>query len=65
MSGPATARFAFIDLLADGHWGGLMSGDQVQIDFGAFLGRNIVIRGTLSKSDSSFLIVANQVSLAP
>ena len=33
-SGPVTARFAFIDLLADGHWGGLMSGDQVQIDFG-------------------------------
>jgi hypothetical protein len=33
-SRPTTARFAFIDLLADGHWGGLMSGDQVQIDYG-------------------------------
>ena len=30
----ATSRFAFIDLMAEGHWGGLMSGDQVQIDFG-------------------------------
>jgi CARDB len=43
----------------------VLEAPAVQIDFGAFLGRNIVIRGTLSKSDSSFLIVANQVSLAP
>jgi hypothetical protein len=36
-----------------------------QIDFGALLGKAIVIRGTLSKHDSSFLMAANQVSLAP
>jgi hypothetical protein len=42
----------------------VLEAPAVQIDFGPFLGRNIVIRGTLSKADSSFLIVANQVSLA-
>jgi hypothetical protein len=30
---PATARFAFVDLLADGHWGGVMSGDRVRVDY--------------------------------
>jgi hypothetical protein len=34
------------------------------IDFEPFLGKAIVIRGTLSKHDSSFLMAANQVSLA-
>jgi hypothetical protein len=31
---PTTARFGFIDLMAEGHWGGMMSGDQVQVDYG-------------------------------
>jgi hypothetical protein len=43
----------------------VLSAPSTQIDFGAFLGRSIVIRGTLSKRDSSFLMSANQVSLAP
>jgi hypothetical protein len=42
----------------------VLEAPSVQIDFGPFLGRDIVIRGTLSKADSSFLIVANQVSLS-
>ena len=43
----------------------VLQAPAVQIDFGAFLGKSITIRGTLSKADSSFLIVANQVSLSP
>jgi CARDB len=43
----------------------VLSAPNTQIDFGTFLGRSIVIRGTLSKRDSSFLMSANQVSLAP
>jgi hypothetical protein len=43
----------------------VLEAPSTQIDFGAFLGRAIVIRGTLSKHDSSFLMAANQVSLAP
>jgi len=27
-------RFAFLDLLYDGRWGGLISGDRVSVDFG-------------------------------
>jgi hypothetical protein len=43
----------------------VLEAPNTQIDFGAFLGRSIVVRGTLSKHDSSFLLAANQVSLAP
>ena len=32
-SGVVTGRFAFLDLLVDGRWGGLVTGDQVSIDF--------------------------------
>jgi hypothetical protein len=30
---PVEARFAFLDLLYEGRWGGLISGDKVTIDF--------------------------------
>jgi hypothetical protein len=43
----------------------VLEAPNTQIDFGALLGKVIVIRGTLSKHDSSFLMSANQVSLAP
>jgi hypothetical protein len=43
----------------------VLNAPGTQIDFGALLGKAIVIRGTLSKHDSSFLLAANQVSLAP
>jgi hypothetical protein len=43
----------------------VLEAPNTQIDFGALLGKVIVIRGTLSKHDSSFLMAANQVSLAP
>jgi hypothetical protein len=42
----------------------VLEAPNTQIDFGALLGKVIVIRGTLSKHDSSFLMAANQVSLA-
>ena len=32
-NGHATGRFAFLDLLYEGRWGGLISGDKVTIDF--------------------------------
>ena len=32
-SGVVTGRFAFMDLLVEGRWGGLVTGDQVTIDF--------------------------------
>jgi hypothetical protein len=32
-NGHATGRFAFLDLLHEGRWGGLISGDKVTIDF--------------------------------
>jgi hypothetical protein len=32
-TGTVTGRFAFIDLLVEGRWGGLVTGDQVTIDF--------------------------------
>jgi hypothetical protein len=32
-NGQATGRFAFLDLLHEGRWGGLISGDKVTIDF--------------------------------
>ncbi len=31
--GSVTTRFAFIDLLADGKWGGLVTGDRLTVDF--------------------------------
>jgi hypothetical protein len=31
--GQQTGRFAFFDLAATSHWGGLMTGDEVEIDF--------------------------------
>jgi hypothetical protein len=31
--GHATGRFAFVDLLHEGRWGGLISGDKVTLDF--------------------------------
>jgi hypothetical protein len=43
----------------------VLEAPNTQIDFGAFLNKAIVVRGTLSKSDNAFLIDANQVSLAP
>ena len=33
ITGTVTGRFAFLDLLVEGRWGGLVSGDQVTIDF--------------------------------
>lgn len=32
-SGPVEARFAFLDLLYEGRWGGLITGDRVTVDF--------------------------------
>ena len=32
--GVIEGRFAFLDLLYEGRWGGLISGDKVQVDFG-------------------------------
>lgn len=32
-TGEVTGRFAFLDLLVEGRWGGLVTGDQVTIDF--------------------------------
>ncbi|RFB06243.1 hypothetical protein [Parvularcula marina] len=32
--GVVEGRFAFLDLLFDGRWGGIISGDKVQVDFG-------------------------------
>ncbi|MGA2396022.1 MAG: CARDB domain-containing protein [Candidatus Lustribacter sp.] len=43
----------------------VLEAPNTQIDFGAFLGKAIVIRGTLSKRDNAFELAANQVSLAP
>jgi hypothetical protein len=31
--GVQTGRFAFFDLMPEGHWGGVISGDEVQLDF--------------------------------
>lgn len=31
--GVQTGRFAFFDLMADSHWGGLMTGDEIDVDF--------------------------------
>ena len=36
--GVQTGRFAFFDLAADSHWGGLMTGDEIEIDFDAQCG---------------------------
>ncbi|MCB2076259.1 MAG: hypothetical protein KDE55_01030 [Novosphingobium sp.] len=33
-SGPVTGRAAFFDLSLDGRWGGVISGDRIEIDFG-------------------------------
>jgi hypothetical protein len=33
LDGVVEGRFAFVDLLFEGRWGGLISGDKVQIDF--------------------------------
>ena len=33
VDGVVEGRFAFLDLLFDGRWGGLISGDKVQVDF--------------------------------
>jgi len=33
VTGEITGRFAFLDLLVEGRWGGLVSGDKVTIDF--------------------------------
>jgi hypothetical protein len=43
----------------------VLEAPNTQIDFGALLGKAIVLRGTLTKHDSSYLMAANQVSLAP
>jgi hypothetical protein len=32
-AGVVEGRFAFLDLLYEGRWGGLISGDKVQVDF--------------------------------
>jgi hypothetical protein len=42
----------------------VLEAPNTQIDFGALLGKAIVLRGTLTKHDSSYLMAANQVSLA-
>jgi hypothetical protein len=36
-----------------------------QLDLGPLLGKNIVLRGTLSKRQTSFVLTANQVALSP
>lgn len=34
MTGEITGRAAFFDLSLDGRWGGVISGDQIEVDFG-------------------------------
>jgi len=58
-SGPVTARFAFIDLLADGHWGGLMSGDQVQIDFAPANAEEVARRSGTSSDSGTWAMTTN------
>jgi len=36
--GVQTGRAAFFDLLPEGHWGGLMTGDEVEVDFDSLCG---------------------------
>jgi hypothetical protein len=36
-SGLVEGRMAFFDILADAHWGGMISGDKVQVEFGSGL----------------------------
>ncbi|MGA2343336.1 MAG: hypothetical protein ABSG29_09115 [Steroidobacteraceae bacterium] len=36
--GTAEGRMAFFDILADGRWGGIISGDKVRMEFGSGLG---------------------------
>ena len=33
MNGQIEGRMAFVDLTFDGRWGGLISGDKIQLDF--------------------------------
>jgi hypothetical protein len=37
-TGTAEGRMAFFDVLADGRWGGIISGDKVRVEFGSGLG---------------------------
>jgi hypothetical protein len=43
----------------------VLSAPNTQIDFSAFVGKAIVVRGTLSKANNAFMIAADEVSLAP
>ena len=36
-AGSAEGRMAFFDVLADGRWGGIISGDKVRVEFGSHL----------------------------
>jgi hypothetical protein len=36
-NGTVEGRMAFFDILADGHWGGVISGDKVRVEFGSGL----------------------------
>jgi hypothetical protein len=36
--GSAEGRMAFFDILADGRWGGIISGDKVRVEFGSGIG---------------------------
>jgi hypothetical protein len=36
-AGRVEGRMAFFDILADGRWGGIISGDKVQVEFGSGL----------------------------
>ena len=49
--GRQTGRYAFYDLLADSHWGGLISGDRVTVDW----------EGTCSCGASSAYIVDGEI----
>ncbi len=37
INGQVEGRMAFFDILADGHWGGMISGDKVRVEFGSGL----------------------------
>jgi hypothetical protein len=43
-TGEVTGRFAFVDLLVEGRWGALVTGDQVTVDYsGATPGVRVAI----------------------
>jgi CARDB len=43
----------------------VLQAPSTQIDFGSLLGKSVLVRGTLSRRDTTFLMTASEVSLAP